>query len=172
MNIDLSKLLQIDGGKKEYSLDNIISSINVDDIEYKVCQYEPMILNIQNEGDQVLNISYSGAADVIIPCSRCLEPVKYNVKFEDKRKIDMKQPEDEREDDAFFIIERTLFPEMLFMDEILLRWPIRVLCREDCKGICSRCGANLNKGACSCEEEATDPRMAAIKDIFSQYKEV
>ena len=172
MNIDLSKLLQIDGGKKEYSLDNIISSISVDNIEYKVCQNEPMILNIQNEGDQVLNISYSGAADVIIPCSRCLDPVKYNVKFEDKRKIDMKQPEDEREDDAFFIIERTLFPEMLFMDEILLRWPIRVLCREDCKGICSRCGANLNKGACSCEEEATDPRMAAIKDIFSQYKEV
>ena len=55
MNIDLSKLLQIDGGKKEYSLDNIISSISVDNIEYKVCQNEPMILNIQNEGEHHRN---------------------------------------------------------------------------------------------------------------------
>ena len=160
MNIDLSKLLQIDGGKKEYSLDNVISKINVEDVDHKVEQIGPMILDISNLGDQVLEITYSGAADVIIPCSRCLEPVRYNVKFEDKRKVDMKQPEEERDDDAFF------------MDEILLRWPIRVLCREDCKGICSRCGANLNIGACSCKDEVTDPRMAAIKDIFSQYKEV
>lgn len=172
MNIDLSKLLQIDGGKKEYSLDNVISKINVEDVDHKVEQIGPMILDISNLGDQVLEITYSGAADVIIPCSRCLEPVRYNVKFEDKRKVDMKQPEEERDDDAFFIIEKQLFPEMLFMDEILLRWPIRVLCREDCKGICSRCGANLNIRACSCKDEVTDPRMAAIKDIFSQYKEV
>ena len=42
----------------------------------------------------------------------------------------------------------------------------------DDKGICSRCGKNLNKGSCGCAEEPKDPRMAAISDIFSKFKEV
>ena len=79
---------------------------------------------------------------------------------------------DEKRDEAFFIIENKMYPDLLITDEILMRWPIRVLCREDCKGICSQCGANLNYTQCGCEKEATDPRMAAIKDIFSKFKEV
>ncbi len=172
MSIDLSKLLQVDGGKKEYQLENLISSVEVNGEEYQVCQLGPMELTIVNTGDQVLGISYSGAADVMIPCSRCLEMVKYNVNFDGECEVDMKLPEKERDGDSFFVVEKSVYPEALFIDEILLRWPIRVLCREDCKGICSRCGANLNIRTCSCKEEATDPRMAAIKDIFSQFKEV
>ena len=56
--------------------------------------------------------------------------------------------------------------EGLVYDELLSGWPMKVLCREDCRGICSRCGANLNKGPCGCKEEPKDLRMAAIRDIF------
>ena len=65
-----------------------------------------------------------------------------------------------------------LNPEVLVRNELLINWPIRVLCKDDCKGICSRCGANLNVTACNCDTEQADPRMAAIRDIFSKYKEV
>ena len=44
--------------------------------------------------------------------------------------------------------------------------------KDDCKGICSRCGANLNIQTCDCDTTGLDPRMAAIKDIFSKFKEV
>ena len=37
---------------------------------------------------------------------------------------------------------------------------------------CSKCGANLNKGDCGCDTWVPDPRMAAIQDIFKQFKEV
>jgi uncharacterized protein len=61
----------------------------------------------------------------------------------------------------------------LVYDEVLTEWPLKVLCKEDCKGICSQCGANLNHETCSCKhEERLDPRMAAISDIFSKFKEV
>ena len=56
--------------------------------------------------------------------------------------------------------------------DVLMSWPLKVLCKEDCKGICSRCGKNLNEGPCGCAEEPKDPRMAAISDIFSKFKEV
>ena len=49
---------------------------------------------------------------------------------------------------------------------------LSVLRKDDCKGICSRCGANLNIQTCDCDTTGLDPRMAAIKDIFSKFKEV
>ena len=60
----------------------------------------------------------------------------------------------------------------LINNEILLNWPVKILCREDCKGICPVCGSNLNKGECGCDAFVPDPRMAAIGDIFNANKEV
>ena len=48
---------------------------------------------------------------------------------------------------------------------------MKVLCRENCKGICNRCGANLNLGSCKCDDAELDPRMSKILDIFNQFKE-
>jgi uncharacterized protein len=52
----------------------------------------------------------------------------------------------------------------LVREQILLALPSRSLCREDCKGLCQKCGANLNAGDCSCEQGETDPRWAALAD--------
>jgi uncharacterized protein len=60
----------------------------------------------------------------------------------------------------------------LINNEILLNWPLKILCKEDCKGICKVCGKNLNDGDCGCDDFVPDPRMAAIKDIFNANKEV
>lgn len=48
--------------------------------------------------------------------------------------------------------------------ELNLAIPYRVLCREDCKGLCPRCGANLNEGACGCVAEEGDLRLAALAE--------
>ncbi|HEV7889022.1 MAG TPA: DUF177 domain-containing protein [Pyrinomonadaceae bacterium] len=53
----------------------------------------------------------------------------------------------------------------LVLEQILLALPSRNLCREDCKGLCQKCGANLNAGQCSCEQGETDPRWAALADF-------
>jgi uncharacterized protein len=50
----------------------------------------------------------------------------------------------------------------LVREQILLALPLRSLCREDCKGLCAKCGADLNSGDCSCEQAETDPRWAAL----------
>lgn len=53
----------------------------------------------------------------------------------------------------------------LVREQILLALPSRHLCREDCKGLCQKCGANLNENHCSCEQGETDPRWAALADL-------
>ncbi|MFC1993095.1 DUF177 domain-containing protein [Chloroflexota bacterium] len=45
--------------------------------------------------------------------------------------------------------------------------PMKPLCREDCAGLCSQCGHNLNQGSCDCSHEETDPRLSALRDYVS-----
>ncbi len=53
----------------------------------------------------------------------------------------------------------------LVREQILLALPSRHLCREDCKGLCQKCGADLNAGDCSCAQSEVDPRWAALADL-------
>lgn len=59
----------------------------------------------------------------------------------------------------------TIDVDELVKEQILLAVPDRTLCREDCKGICSTCGADLNDGACNCEQIEIDPRWEALKKL-------
>jgi len=56
-------------------------------------------------------------------------------------------------------------------EQILLYIPPPPLCREDCLGLCPKCGKDLNDGACSCDRTVIDPRWAALKGIQLQKKE-
>ncbi|MFQ3534979.1 MAG: DUF177 domain-containing protein [Aggregatilineales bacterium] len=53
----------------------------------------------------------------------------------------------------------------LLRQEIILETPITLLCKPNCLGLCPECGQNLNEGLCSCQTEAIDPRLAALKAL-------
>ena len=53
----------------------------------------------------------------------------------------------------------------LIREQFLLSLPTRPLCREDCRGLCPKCGINLNDGKCSCSEETADPRLAPLRNL-------
>jgi len=48
---------------------------------------------------------------------------------------------------------------------ILLALPLKHVCREDCRGLCPRCGKNLNDGACDCKETSSDGRWDKLKEL-------
>lgn len=51
---------------------------------------------------------------------------------------------------------------------IFLNMPMKTLCREDCKGLCSECGINLNEKECSCDKSPIDPRLAVLADLLNK----
>ncbi|HQP29583.1 MAG TPA: DUF177 domain-containing protein, partial [Syntrophales bacterium] len=59
----------------------------------------------------------------------------------------------------------TLDLDPIVYEQILLQIPLKILCREDCRGLCPHCGANLNDGPCRCPEEAVDGRFSALKKL-------
>ena len=106
---------------------------------------------------------------------RAMTPVAtpFQLKFDLQIDLNLSEEErEEKEEDSSFVEGDELDVEELVRNELIVQWPIRVLCKDDCKGICSRCGANLNIQTCDCDTTGRDPRMAAIKDIFSKFKEV
>ena len=50
--------------------------------------------------------------------------------------------------------------------EVILDLPSKHLCREDCKGICFKCGKNLNDGECGCSTKEVDPRLAKLMELL------
>ena len=75
-------------------------------------------------------------------------------------------------DESNFIDGYHLDVDKLLYGEILSDWPVKVLCREDCKGLCKVCGQNLNTKSCDCEDTGLDPRMSVVRDLFKNFKEV
>lgn len=53
----------------------------------------------------------------------------------------------------------------LLRDELLANQPMKNLCKTDCKGLCPKCGANLNEGECGCDRFIVDPRLAALEGL-------
>ncbi len=175
MLIDLSKVLSRQGEQQIASIRPEGEEFSCELGTFAYAERGPVELTIVHTGEQELTLSGKGRISVWIPCSRCLEPVEVPFDIELDEKIDMKLSDQERIealDESCYICERKLDTEKLLHNELLIQWPMRVLCKEDCKGICSRCGANLNRKSCDCDTEALDPRMAVISDIFKNFKEV
>jgi len=56
-------------------------------------------------------------------------------------------------------------------EDLVLNIPVKPLCKQDCRGLCAQCGADLNEGQCSCRKETVDPRLAALRDIRTEMKQ-
>ena len=175
MQIHLSDISSCEGKCVQVTAPLEMDCITFQMGSFPVLHKEPLELTITNTGKKVLELVGTGGITVSIPCDRCLEAVSVEIPISFKRKLDMKLTEEERVNDLdenAYLTGMDLDVDQLVYFEVLMNWPLKVLCKEDCKGICRQCGKNLNEGPCECVEEPKDPRMAAISDIFSKFKEV
>lgn len=79
-------------------------------------------------------------------CDRCLEPAVLSLESDLKTVLTL----DSSEDDSVWIENGKINLCRTAYDALVLSLPIRILCKEDCRGLCPTCGANLNDGDCGC----------------------
>ena len=105
-------------------------------------------------------------------CARCLADVEDTVCFLcEKTVADEKgllRLENTENDDYVQIKGGKLDLDAPICDEILLGFPMRILCSEDCKGLCAGCGADLNREACRCTKKEVDPRLAKLAALLAE----
>jgi uncharacterized protein len=112
-------------------------------------------------------------AELELECTRCLEKIdkEFEIPFEaafvaPENYTQAKEAELNAGDLDVSILEgNELDLSELVREQILLNLPEQVFCREDCKGLCEKCGANRNLINCNCEENEVDPRWAALKNL-------
>lgn len=107
--------------------------------------------------------------DVVLECSRCLAEAHAHVSDEAHMIFAETGDEDTDDPDVFHFDPKTVELDLrpAIREEWLLAAPAYALCREDCKGLCPQCGADLNAGPHACASEAVDPRWDALRKLKS-----
>ena len=137
--------------------------------------FRPRDIDVSCEAIKVretVNLDLHVRTEVDFDCGRCLEPFtlpvtsdfKYTlVPFREETRSDGEISSD---DDAFgYYREDLIDVELIVFEQILLQIPVKPLCREACRGLCHRCGKNLNVEPCSCQDEPPDGRFSALKNF-------
>jgi uncharacterized protein len=123
-------------------------------------------------------VDATGTLTVTLPqlCVRCLEPFEVKLHHEFAQYLmrsgadDPTEAPDEEIELSLQDLDRSelvgdvVDVTALLREELLLSMPTKPVCREDCKGICAGCGAELNSEPCTCEP-TVDPRWDALKDL-------
>ncbi|MDO4458614.1 MAG: DUF177 domain-containing protein [Clostridia bacterium] len=104
--------------------------------------------------------------DLTKNCDRCAEEFTKHYSFDVSHTI-VRELSNEEDDDSYIVAE---FDELdldeLIYSDIILEMPVKFLCRDDCKGLCPTCGANLNQGPCECSKTQIDPRMEILRKLI------
>lgn len=174
MLINLTDVFSSEGKVKEIKIPFDQNSFSYMGSEYPVSDRSDISITLTNIGTGSVLVEGNLDVTLTIPCDRCLQSVNVPLAVAFTHQVFSPEKEDaaSEEEEQNFISGYELDTDTLINNEILINMPVKVLCREDCKGICPVCGRDLNEGECGCDRFVPDPRMAAIKDIFNANKEV
>ncbi len=101
-------------------------------------------------------------------CDRCASEFSRNVRIPMDVVLVRELANEENEDEWVFpLVEDSADMDDIVRTVFVLNMDSKLLCKEDCKGMCCRCGHNLNEGPCSCEKEL-DPRFAALRQLLEK----
>lgn len=115
----------------------------------------------------IVTLKAKAMFDYATQCALCCKPLVRHATVP-IRHILLTDMQDEDFDDLYVQVENMrLFVDDLVTEDIWLAIPARFLCKDDCKGLCSQCGADLNETECNCKK-AIDPRLAALQQLLGE----
>ena len=166
MLLGLSKIIDSPGASVPFSV-----SVDLSDLRYGVsCPVsEPVVAQgvVRNTAG-VLLMKGNVATTIHGICDRCAAEFDRSIDFPIDVVLVTELSNEENEDEWVFPLEG----DSADLDDIVrtvfvLNLDSKLLCKDDCKGLCHRCGKNLNDGPCGCQKEL-DPRFAALRQLLEK----
>ena len=166
MLLGLSKIIDCPGASVSFS-----TSVDLSDLRYG--ESYPVSEPVQASGT-VRNTAgvlvMTGMIQTTIHgvCDRCAEDFDQNVEIPIDVVLVTELQNEENEDEGVFPLEGDSADlEDIVRTVFVLNLDSKMLCKPECKGVCFRCGKNLNDGPCNCQKEL-DPRFAALKQLLEK----
>lgn len=162
MLLDLREIIEVPG--REVSFDCFVGT---EDLSFEsIREYKSDLHGVGKVFNEAGILTLEGvlSAEMTCVCDRC------GKEFDSVKVMDIKAliSDGESDDPEAFVLDG----DKLDLDEVLstiflLDMETKFLCREDCKGLCSRCGADLNLGPCNCKKQI-DPRLAVLEQLLDK----
>ena len=170
MRIELENL---EGGKGDFA--HVYQPDDLNPVDERISLSEPVTVSgkVRLAGNEVF-VNGHVETRAQVECDRCLQPVEMPVsadfaleyitgsEYESSGAAELT----EEEMSVSVFDGQAIDVDEIVKEQIVLAVPTRMLCREDCKGICPECGTDRNTGECSCATDETDPRWAALKNLI------
>lgn len=163
MRLNLREIIEMPGGSVPFACE--LETDNLDFPSVKAYRAKPHAAGrVYNEAG-MLRLSGELTAEMVCVCDRC------GAEFESTKITALHATiveEDDGENPELFLLDG----DEIDLDEILstcfiLDMETKFLCREDCKGLCPKCGKNWNLGPCGCRKEM-DPRFAVLEQLLDK----
>ncbi|HZX46152.1 MAG TPA: YceD family protein [Clostridia bacterium] len=163
MIIHVNRLRRGDDGRMTFTLKEYMEGL---DYGGERLDFEsPVVVNGSIERDgELLYVTGEVRAEVVLQCSRCLGTVRHPLRTGFSQQYSEAGPGEEVlpvKGDSIDLREPVV-------ESILLELPVKVLCSEECKGLCPICGADRNVKECGCSFHESDPRMQQLKRLLEQ----
>ncbi len=174
MLVNLSDVLTSEGKQTTMEVPLDISEFKSGALSFEIVEKMPVAFIFTNLEVDKAKVECSVKLTFRTYCDRCLTEVPTILELHSERIVVSpdKGTETEDVDDLSFMEGYQLNVDTFVYNEIIGNWPAKILCKNDCKGLCPVCGQNRNERDCGCDTFVPDPRMAVIQDIFNANKEV
>ena len=167
MVVDVAPLLR--GEIKKIDIDYMLSPEQLDGVNFEDARVTGTLTD--NSGYMRLTLT----AELVYhgECARCLAPVDgvFSLDFERTVTTEGTIDEDKLEElaDEYVVLNgNELDVDEPLREELLLGFPTRLLCSDDCEGLCPKCGRPKREGDCGCVLKEIDPRLAVLKNFFDK----
>ena len=166
MLLGLSKIIDCPGASLPFSI-----SLDLSDLRFGNCC--PVSESVDAEGiirNTAGVLMMTGAVRTCLHgiCDRCASEFTRDVDIPINVVLVTELADEDNEDEWVFPLEGDSADlEDIIRTVFVLNMDSKLLCKEDCKGLCHRCGKDLNDGPCSCQKEL-DPRFAALKQLLEK----
>ena len=164
MRLDLSNIINIPGNSKSFDYQPDLGDMDFDCVNGFT---EPVraIGQVKNSAG-VLSLEAEISAELDCVCARCLREFSKSVRLHTEVVL-VEEAQDEEDPDIYLLDGDYIDLDEVIITEFVLSLDQKILCDEDCKGLCPRCGKDLNDGACDCRPDA-DPRLAALAQLLDK----
>ncbi len=165
MLLGLSKIIDSPGASVPFS-----TSVDLSDLRYGIsCPVSEPVLaqGVVRNTAGVLLMKGSVTTTIHGICDRCAAEFTRDIDFPIDVLVTELASEENEDEWVFPLVGDSADLDDIVRTVFVLNLDSKLLCKEDCKGLCPRCGKNLNDGKCTCEKEL-DPRLAALRQFLAE----
>lgn len=165
MILNLSDIIKDYDGVMPVECEIDLANVDFMGEEFKFAAPLRMSGKIRNNSKNLeLDAVVSGKMEV--HCARCASVFETDISFSVSEVFVREDEEFSRDEDVVVYSGHEIDLTDIVINNFLMNVSGRYLCSEDCKGLCPKCGCNLNERDCGCDRDEIDPRWAALADII------